>query len=542
VLFGRERELTRVEAALGAARGGESRVLLVRGAAGIGKSALLDRARERAGGMRVLAARGVEVESELAFAGLSELLGPLMGLTAGLPAAQATAVRGALALEPAEAADRFAVGVGTLGLLAVAAEAQPLLVLVEDLHWLDAASVEALAFAARRLRAEPIALLVSCREEQTTAFETGRFEELRLGGLDAPAASALLAELAGEPVAGRVVERLVAATGGNPLALGELAGVLTPSQLAGGAALPDPLPAQASAERLFADQIGALDREAQRALLLAAAAGEGEVAPVLAAGAAAGLDQSVFERVEAAGLIVLANGRLSFSHPLARSAAYAGAEPGERRAAHRALVGSFSDDRRAWHLAAGVRLSPDAAQRARRLLAAADAGRLAGCAEHALELLDEADEQLGDPGSVQAATLLVARARIERSAGRVRDAQHHYVQAAELLDTDARQAAAALAHAALAALIAGDYEAAVDVAVRARAALDDQEALIARLILGFALWRSGVTSEGFALLVPAAELAERPPRRARARHLRRLCAGSGRPARARRCDPRAARR
>ena len=289
MLFGRESEITRIEEALRVAREGASRVLLVRGPAGIGKSALLGHARERADGMRVLEARGVETESELAFAGLTELLGPVVELASGLPAAQATAVRGALALEPARAPDRFAVGVGTLGLLAAATDIGPLLVLVEDLHWLDAASAESLAFAARRLRAEPIALVASCRDEPTTAFDRGGFEELALEGLDAAAAGRLVAARAGHPVARGVAERLVAATDGNPLALGEMAGVLEASQLAGGMELPDPLPARVSGERLFAERIAALDPEAWRALLLAAAAGEGEAQPVLVAGAAGGL-------------------------------------------------------------------------------------------------------------------------------------------------------------------------------------------------------------------------------------------------------------
>jgi DNA-binding CsgD family transcriptional regulator len=550
VLFGRERELARVAAALSVAREGTSRVLLVRGPAGIGKSALLAQVRDRAAGMQVLEARGVEAESELAFAGLSELLGPLVELAAGLPAAQTAAVRGALALGPAQAADRFAVGVGTLGLLTATTEELPLLVLVEDLHWLDAASAEALAFAARRLRAEPIALLVSCRDEPT-AFDAGGFEQLVLGGLDAAAAAGLLAERAGQPVASGVVDRLVAATEGNPLALGELASVLTPSQLSGRTLLPDPLPAHASAERLFADRIGVLNREERRALLLAAAAGEGEAAPVLAAADAAGLDKSVFEGVEAAGIIVLADGRLGFSHPLVRSAVYAAVGPDERRAAHRALAESFSDDRRAWHLAAAAlgadegaaaaleraaerasrrggfaasaaaleraaRLSPDPSHRARRLLAAADAARLAGHPEHALELLDDAADPRLDDAELQV-RCMESRARVERVAGRVRDAWRHYVRAAELCEKrDPQLAANALAHAALAALLAGEHEQAVATAAKAHAALDEHSAQaersIAGLILGAALWRFGRTAEGLSLVMPAAELAERPHR------------------------------
>ena len=548
MLFGRDFELARIDEALRLAREGKSLVLLVRGPAGIGKSALLDHARDGAAGMTVLGARGVEAESELPFAGLTELLGPVVELASGLPGALASAMRGALTLESAGSPDRFAVGVGTLGLLAAATDQAPLLVLVEDLHWLDAASVDALAFAARRLRAEPIALVASCRDETRTTFDSGGFEELVLHGLDVAAGGRLLAERAGQPVARGVVERLVAATGGNPLALGELAGVLQPSQLAGGVALPDPLPARASAERLFADRIAALDPEARRALLLAAAAGEGDAQPVLAAGSAGGLSPGVFERAEASGLLVFADGGLGFCHPLVRSAAYAAAAPGERRAAHQALSNSLPDDRRAWHLAAAAvgadelaaaaleraaerasrrggfaaaaaaleragRLSPGVSDRTRRLLAAADACRVAGRTEPALELLDEIDELADDP-DIHAASL-AARARVELTAGRARDAWRHYAGAAKLLErTDRQQAASALARAALAALVAGDHNDAVAMAAMARGWLDDHSEAIAgpisALILGYSLWRSGSTAEGVSLLIPAAEFAERP--------------------------------
>jgi DNA-binding NarL/FixJ family response regulator len=439
------------------------------------------------------------------------------------------------------------VGVGTLGLLAAAADEGPVLALVEDLPWLDSASTEALAFATRRLRAEAMAVLVSCRTSSTMPFDPHNFEELTLEGLDAQAADCLLAERAGGPVASTALEQLVSATGGNPLALIELVRVLTASQLSGRAPLPDPLPARALAERLFADQIAMLDEEAQRTLVLAAAAGDGTVGPVLAAAAAAGLTAAAFERVEAVGLFSLVDGRLVFCHPLARSAAYAAAQPGERRAAHRALAPRSSNDRRAWHLAAAAfgedeeaaaaleqaaerakrrsgfaaaalaleraaRLSPDEADRARRLLAAADAAHLAGQRERALNNLDEANEHLADDPEIHAASLRL-RARIEHAAGRARDAWRHFHRAAELLeDTDPQQAANALAGAALAALIAGDYDDAVRMAAKAYASHGEDNADVApptsRLILGYALWRSGSTAEGFAMLVTAAERAE----------------------------------
>src|SRR4051812_12906939 len=204
-----------------AARDGRSAALLVHGEAGVGKTALLRAAAEDATGLRVLRARGIESESHLPFAALSELLAPLLDLRGEIPAVQAQALGGALALEAATVSDRFAVAAGVLSLLAAAAERQPVLAIADDLHWLDESSREALLFAARRLDAEGVVLLFGLRDgEGLDAAELG-LERLPLTGLDEASARALLAAEA-NGFAPAVIDQLLAASAGNPLALREI--------------------------------------------------------------------------------------------------------------------------------------------------------------------------------------------------------------------------------------------------------------------------------------------------------------------------------
>ena len=547
MLFGRERETARIEDVLRAARGGSGRRLVLRGEAGVGKSALLAHARRRARGMLVLQMRGVAAETNLPFAGLAELLAPVIDRAASLPQPQRDALRGAVALAPSSGSDRFAVGVATLGLLAAVSERSPVLALVEDAHWLDSASADALAFAARRLDAEGLALLVAVRAAGPTPFAGFSFEELVVAGLDVAAVAALLGARTGQRPAQDVAGRLAAATGGNALALVELARELTPRQLAGVEPLPDPLPALASAERLFAGRIASLDAQARRALLLATLAGERDVGALLAAGARCDVEPEAFERVEASGLLALEQGRLAFCHPLARSAAYGSATPAERRRAHRALAGVTSGERRAWHLAHAVlgsderaagaldeaadsarrrgafaeaaaaleraaHLSDDRARRTHRLIRAADAARLAGRGEHALRLLDDAGEAVrADPR--RHAQALHLRYLVELSAGRARAASRHQADAGERLRAiDPHAAAGAFAEAGLAAAVGGDHREALRLAELAQRLLaaDGPPAIrgTAGLVYGYALYRAGALGKAAPVLLSAAALIE----------------------------------
>ena len=543
VVFGRALEDRRIDRVLAAAAAGASSTVVVCGEAGIGKTALLGYAARRGRGrMTVLEARGTESESALPFAALGELLGPLLGRLSVLPAPQAAALRSALALAPGGGGSRFAVSTATLGLLAAAAERRPLLALVEDVHWLDRPTLEALVFVARRLESEGIALLMSCREPVPHPVAAVGLEVLRLGGLSAPAVAELLGAVAGRAPAAAVAERLTRETGGNPLALKELGALLTGDQLQGIVPLPDPVPAGASAERLFARRFAALDGDARRAALIAAAAGPGEAGPVLAAAAMLGVGEDAFERLERARLVSVADGALWFVHPLARSVAYAAGSAGERRAAHRVLAGRTGGDRGAWHLAAAAfgvdehaaaaleqaaeharersgfaaaaaaleraaRLSPSDAARARRLVAAADSARLAGRADDALRLL-EATQQLALEGELEVASLAV-RARAELARGRVRAAHQLFTrQAAQLQTSSPARAVEARAQAAMAAVLAGDLAAAVNTVSPAQL-LGGRGAGattgVSELLLGYALLRAGRTAEGVASLERSVE-------------------------------------
>jgi predicted ATPase len=231
VLLGRDAEHARLRGLIDLARHGASAALVIRGDPGIGKSALLEDTVAAADGMTVLRVRGVESESELSFAGLADLLAPVVGQLDALPAPQRAALAGALALGPPVPGDRFTRYAAALSLLAAAAEQAPVLALVDDAPWLDAPSREALVFVARRLQEEGIVLLLAARTGEPVGTEAAGIEELTLGGLDAVASVALLA--AGGVSHPDVAQRLFGATGGNPLALIELSGLLTVAQPAG---------------------------------------------------------------------------------------------------------------------------------------------------------------------------------------------------------------------------------------------------------------------------------------------------------------------
>ncbi|MGY1699892.1 helix-turn-helix transcriptional regulator, partial [Geodermatophilus sp. SYSU D00766] len=355
MLAGRDAERATVAALLDAARNARGGALVVRGVAGSGKSTLLAEAVAAASDATVLRTQGVESESPLAFAALQRLLWPLRSSLAALPEPQRRALRAALGEAEGEG-DRFLAFLGTLSLLADAAEERPVLAVVDDAHWLDDASAAALLFTARRLQAERVALLFAAREGEAHSLDAPDLPTLVLGGVTGAAAGTLLAERSGADVDPGVRDRLVAATGGNPLALGELAGVLSPDQLTGRAPLPAALPLTGGVERGFLDRYRRLGEAAQRLLLVAAADDTGRLTVVRDAADRLGAGDEALDEAERAGLLRVEGGVLSLYHPLVRSAVYRAAPSAQRRAAHRVLaeVSGADPDRRAWHLAAAT--------------------------------------------------------------------------------------------------------------------------------------------------------------------------------------------
>ena len=319
MLLGREAECARIDAALDAARAQRSGSLVLRGEAGIGKTSLLEHAVERAGGFRVLRATGVESEAEIPFAGLQQLVAPILSGMADLPRPQARALGMALAIEDGPAPERLAVSMGALGVIAVAAEHGPVLCVVDDVHWLDHASADTLTFVARRLEAEGVVMLFAARELVTTMFSAPGMPELQLKGLLAPEALSLL-RVTAPRLAPEVAERLVAVTEGNPLALLEIPRALGTASAQGHAPLDDPLPVSAETERAFFGRAAELSAEARRALVLVAAGDPGEHEAIRRALSSNGGKSSALAEAEATGL--LEPRRLHFTHPLARSAVY----------------------------------------------------------------------------------------------------------------------------------------------------------------------------------------------------------------------------
>lgn len=492
-LLGRGSELAAIERLVTDAVGRRGGALVVRGDPGIGKTALLERARELAGDrVRVIAARGVEGESRIPYAGLHTLLAGLLQLRDRLPARQRDGLAGALALGP-RAGDRLTVAAATLGLLDAAAEEQPLLVLVDDAHWLDAASSEALVFAARRVEAEPVALLLAVREDEGEQFRTAGLPELTLAGLDADDAATLLERASGGPLPGEVVKRLLAASAGNPLALIELPRALTEEQLAGREPFAELLPPGGYLQAAFLRRAERLSPDARRLLLLAAASADDRVDTVERAAAQAGLTLDALAEAEAEGLIKLDVDELRFHTPLVRAAVYHGAAAADRRSAHRALAeGEPRVSVRAWQLAeaaagrddeaaaalelaacealergaqreaarayeGAARLGPGGPVRARRLVWAAAQGVMAGSSERAVGLLDEAADN--EPDLATLAMLKQLQSRLELLRGSVETAHEIGVEAAShLADEDPTQAAATLLEAALPCFMAGHVE------------------------------------------------------------------------------------
>jgi DNA-binding CsgD family transcriptional regulator len=358
VLHGRAVEQSTIERLLTDAGAGASAALVVRGELGIGKTALLDHAAVAASelGMRVLRCTGVESEVELPFAALHLLLRPFLPLAERLPAPQGAALRAAFGLSSERGGDRFLVGLAALGILSELAGEGPVLCLMDDAHWMDRPSADALLFAARRLAGEGVVMLFAADEGD---FAAGMLPELRLDGLDRQAALALVGT--DRPVSW-VLERLLHEAGGNPLALAELSAALTPEQRGG--SLPDlPLaangaPAPGRARHAFDARLDVLPDPTRAMLLVAAADDTGELRVICAAAASFGAELPDLKQAEDASLVRVVDTTLTFRHPLIRMAAYHRAPAMDRMAAHRALAGVLRGtahaDRRTWHRAAAV--------------------------------------------------------------------------------------------------------------------------------------------------------------------------------------------
>lgn len=546
-LFGRAAETRLVDALLGATRDGQGRSLLLLGDPGIGKTALLDYAARAASDFTVLRARGMESETEISFSGLSELLRPLLDRVGSLPTRQAEALESALAIGPPVSGDRFAVAAATLSLLAAAAVDRPVLALVDDLQWLDTSSAEALLFAARRVDAEPIAIVFARRSGPGLA--SLGIPERRIEGLDLEASLALLSSRSGVAVGQAIAERLVDDTGGNPLALVELPDLVSVDQLAGREPLDGPIPIGERIERAYAARIGELPAPTRTALVLAAAADSGATDVLARALDELDLGLDALAPAEAARMVSLTALRLEFRHPLIRSAAYCRATGGERRLVHaalaQALLGQAGElaERRAWHLAAaalgpdeevaaaldaaaaGARsrsgynaaalaferaalLSPQPEARAARLYEAAESWQLANRADRAMELIDTAEPLAADP--MLRADLCRLRGRIDTWRGPALDAHRRLRDTAEsLVATAPAKAAEMLSDAVLAGITGGSLSLALEAGHRASEVargVGGRVELIAALQLGKALILTGSAGAGRPLILRCVEL------------------------------------
>jgi DNA-binding CsgD family transcriptional regulator len=353
VLLGRVHECEVLDRLLKAVRGGESRALVVRGEPGVGKSALLEYAAGRASGCRVERSAGVESEMELAYSGLDQLCAPMLDRVERLPEPQRDALRTAFGLSAGAAPDRFVVGLAVLGLLSDVAAEEPLVCLVDDAQWLDRASAQVLAFVARRLVAESVAVIFALREPSDEQNFAG-LPQLAVGGLSEEDSRALLATVIRWPLDERVRDRIVAETHGNPLAVLELPRGLTPAQLAGGFGPPSVAALPSRIEESFARRLAPLPAATRRLLRLVAAEPLGDSALLLRAADRLGIKAEDGDAAESEGLVELCV-QVTFRHPLVRSAIYRSASPEQRREAHQALAEAtdtqLDPDRRAWHAA-----------------------------------------------------------------------------------------------------------------------------------------------------------------------------------------------
>ncbi|MGN6172030.1 MAG: ATP-binding protein [Streptosporangiaceae bacterium] len=538
-LLGRERVCAVIDRLLAAARAGSGGALVVRGEPGIGKSALLGYARQRAPPMLALSADGVEAESDLAYSGLHELLRTVLAHLGELPGTQAQALAGALGMMPSPQPDRLLICAAVLTLLAAIAEDQPVLCVVDDAQWLDRPSADALVFTARRLRAEQLAIVFGVRDSEASRFEAAGLPELALTGLGQEAAVKVLATM-GRTAVSSVCERLLSEAAGNPLALLELPGSLSAEQLNGRSPLPDAMPLTPRLEGVFRQRIRRLPRHTQTALLIAAADNTGDALVVLRAAATLELPADALDPAEGSGLIRSTDRTLTFRPPLVRSALYQGATLSQRQQAHAALASALRGDdhvdRRVWHqamatltgdeevaaaleasarraeLRAGhssaataylraAELSTDDARRARRIAAAAHAAWDAGEPDRAREIIGRA---LPLATGQTRAQLLHLSGVIEAHTGSVQEAFAMLVDAVDAA-TDPSLAVEMLFEAADAASFSGDPAAVVELGQRAMriSAVDELDRFKLAALCGFARSYAGDHDQAQALLTDA---------------------------------------
>ncbi len=454
VLVGRRNECARLDRLIADARRGTSAAVAVRGAAGIGKTALLDYVLGHAAGCRVVRSSGVESEMELPFAGLHQLCVPFLDGLERLPGPQSDALATAFGMRAGPPPDRFLVGLAVLTLLGDVAEAQPLICLVDDGQWLDRASAQVLGFVARRLAAESIVMLFALREPDDIAEFAG-LPDLTLGPLAEPQARTVLVSAVPGPIDEPVRERILAEAAGNPLALLELPRGWTPAAFAGGFGLPDSVSVSAKVEESFRRRLSPLPPDTRSLLLVAAAEPLGDPVLVLAAAARVGISPDAADAAARSGLLEIKT-RVRFRHPLVRTVVYREASAAERRLAHAALAEAtdpvLDPDRRAWHLAAAaagpdeevaielersagraqarggvaaaaaflersVELTPDSSRRVERGLAAADAAFLSGAFDSVERLLADAETHPLDGFQRARAALLRGHVAVVRGYG-----------------------------------------------------------------------------------------------------------------------------
>ena len=475
-----------------AVRLGQSRALVVRGEPGVGKTALLRYLVDRASGCRVVRVVGVQSEMELAFAGLHQMLAPMLDRLEHLPNPQREALQTAFGANAGSPPDRFFVALAVLSLLSEVAEEQPLLCVVDDEQWLDRASAQVLAFVARRLGAESVGLVIAARQ---ASAELAGLPELVVEGLDEADARALLDSAVPGPLDERVRDQIVSETRGNPLALLELPHGFTPAELAGGFGFLGRMPLTESIEESFRRRLEALPEQARRLTQVAAADPVGDALLVWRAADRLGIPAQAARPAAEAGLLEIGT-RVRFRHPLVRSAAYRSASAEERQEAHRALADvidpAVDPDRRAWHrahaatgpdeqvaeelehsadraqargglaaasafLERAAMLTPEPARRAQRLLAAARARRDAGAPDDALGLLVTVEAGPHDP--LRSAEVQHLRGQIAFDQRRGRDAAQLLLSAAKRLEPlNASSARAAHLEALEAAMFASDLD------------------------------------------------------------------------------------